>query len=454
MEREAGLDIGAATLGLSTFARDTQWSDIPERVRHEARRSILNIFATGLAGSGEPAIEKSLAALGQYSSDARCSVTGRRERVDLLMAAFVNAMSANIFDFDDTHPNTIIHPTAPIAPALFAYAETTPIDGQSLLRAFIIGAEIECRIGNAVSPSHYARGWHITSTCGVFGAAAAIGVLKGFDVETFAWALGNAAVQACGLVEGLGTMSKSISVGNAARNGVVSALLAAEGFSGPTCPIDGERGFLTVYSDTPNPDALFDGLGETWEIGKNTYKPYPVGVVLNPVMEACIALHAAQSFKVEDVAEVELRGHPLLRQRADRPDVTTGRESQVSAQHAIAIALRRGRAGLLEFNDAAVAETLRDGIRPTIRFVDDESYDIESVGLCVTTQSGEKIRHDISDTTGGSRNPMPDGDIEKKLVALADYGGFNKDLQPLIDAIWSIESSSDTAAIMKLAALE
>ncbi|MGY8961805.1 MAG: MmgE/PrpD family protein, partial [Alphaproteobacteria bacterium] len=107
MERDAGLEIGAATLGLSTFARDTQWSDIPETVRHEARRSILNIFATGLAGSGEPAIEKTLAALGPFSSDRRCRVTGRRERVDLLMAAYVNAMSANIFDFDDTHPNTI-----------------------------------------------------------------------------------------------------------------------------------------------------------------------------------------------------------------------------------------------------------------------------------------------------------------------------------------------------------
>ncbi|MBL4720238.1 MAG: MmgE/PrpD family protein [Alphaproteobacteria bacterium] len=454
MAQGTAQEFSATTLGLATFARDTQWNDIPETVRHEGRRSLLNIFATALAGSGEPAIDKSLAALGSYASNAQCGMIGRRERGDMLLAAFVNAMSANIFDFDDTHPNTIIHPTAPVAPALFAYAETTPVDGQSLLRAFILGAEIECRIGNSVSPSHYGRGWHITSTCGVFGAAMAIGVLKGFNLETFAWALGNAAVQAAGMVEALGTMSKSISVGNAARNGITSALLAAEGFSGPAAPLDGERGFVTVYSDTPKPEALFDGLGEVWEIGKNTYKPYPVGVVLNPVMEACLDLHQSGAFKIEDVREIELTGHPLLRQRADRPDVSTGRESQVSAQHAIAIALRRGRAGLLEFNDEAVAETARDGIRPNLKFIDDESYDIESVGIRITTNSGEVHTRDIVDTRGGFKNPMTDRDIEKKLVALAEYGGFNRDVQPLVDAIWSIDSSTDAAEIMKLATLE
>ena len=342
---------GAVTRRLAAFARDTRWGDIPIKIRHEAKRSILNGFATALGGAREPAIEKSLAVFSRFAANQDCTIVGRSERVDLLLAAYLNAMAANIADFDDTHPATVIHPTAPVSPALFAYAETRKTSGEDLLRAFVLGVEIECRLGNAMSPHHYAHGWHITSTCGSFGSAIAIGALLGLDENQFTYAIANAAAQSAGLVETLGTMSKSISVGNAARGGLISALLAAEDFSGPAAPLEGARGYLPVFTDAPRIDALIGGLGETWEIGKNTYKPYPVGVVLNPILEACLDLHAAATLAIEDVASVELTGHPLLQQRADRPGVTTGRESQVSAQHAIAIALRRGRAGLAEFSD-------------------------------------------------------------------------------------------------------
>jgi len=451
---DAAATLGPATRRIAAFARETAWADIPDSVKHEAKRSLLNGFATALGGCREPAVETSLAVLRRFAGEGRCGLVGRPERADMLLAAFVNAMSANIFDFDDTHPATVIHPTAPVAPALFALAETKAgaegCSGAGLLRAFILGGEIECRLGNAVSPFHYARGWHITATCGVFGAAVGAGALLGLSEEQFGWALGNASAQASGLVETLGTMSKSIGVGNAARNGLVSALLAAEDFSGPAAPLEGPRGFLAVYGDGTNDDALLDGLGETWEIAKNTYKPYPTGVVLNPVMEACIKLHRDGAVSIEDVAEVELTGNPFLQQRTDRPGVTTGRESQVSAQHAIAIALRRGRAGLAEFDDAAVAETLRDGIRPTVRFVDDDTYDIESVRMVVRTRDGAEMTIDIEDTTGGSKNPMTDDDLTAKLVMLAEYGGFGRDVAPLADAIWSLDTAEDAGAVMKL----
>jgi len=442
--------LGPATRRLSAFARETHWRDIPETVRHEAKRSLLNGIATALGGCREPAIDKSLAALRRFSGKETCGIIGRCERGDMLLAAYVNAMSANVFDFDDTHPATVIHPTAPVAPALFAFAETKRCDGAALLRAFVLGGEIECRIGNAIAPYHYARGWHITSTCGVFGAAVGAGALIGLSEAQFCWALGNAAAQSAGLVGMLGTMSKSISVGNAARNGLASALLAAEGFSGPPAPLEGAHCFLPVYADAPRLDALLDGLGETWEIGKNTYKPYPVGVVLNPVMEACLDLHRKGAVAAEDVAEVELTGNPFLRLRTDRPDVSTGRESQVSAQHAIAIALRRGRAGLAEFSDAAVAETARDGIRPKVRFIDDDTYDIESVRMVIRTRQGAVHTVDIKDTRGGSVNPMSDADLTEKLAMLAEYGGFGRDTAPLADAVWSLDRAPDAGALMKL----
>ena len=275
---------------LSRFVADCRWRDLPEPVRREAKRSLVNFFATSFAGCHEPPVEKAVHLLRPFTASATASIVGRSERMDVFNAAFVNAMSANVFDFDDTHPNTIIHPTAPVAPALFAFAETYAMTGEDLLLAFVLGAEAEVRIGNAISPGHYRRGWHITSTCGVFGSALAIGKALALDAQRLIWTIGNASVQTGGLVETLGTMAKSISVGNAAKNGLLAALLARDGFSGPDHPLEGEHGFLRVVTDEPKFDAVCDRLGEQWELLSNTYKPYPCGVVLNPVVEACIAL--------------------------------------------------------------------------------------------------------------------------------------------------------------------
>jgi 2-methylcitrate dehydratase PrpD len=430
---------GAVTHRIAAFARETQWRDIPDKIRREAKRSILNGFATALGGAREPAIDKSLAVLAHFSGSKHCSIIGRPERADMLLCTYINAMAANIADFDDTHPATIIHPTAPVAPALFAYVETTPTTGEALLRAFIIGAEVECRLGNALSPCHYAHGWHITSTCGVFGSAIAIGTLLDLTEDQFTRAISNATAQAAGMVETLGTMSKSISVGNAARNGIKAALLATHDFSSPAASLEGTQGFLSVYTDEPNSSALTDDLGAVWEIGTNTYKPYPVGVVLNPVLEACLDLRAKGTITLEDVADVELTGHPLLQQRADRLDVITGRESQVSAQHAIAIALRRGRAGLAETTN----------IRPNLTFIDDGTCDIESACVRITTRAGDTHIVKIKNTRGGTNNPLTDVDLDDKLKALAEYGGLTRDVTPLANALWALDNVQDAGVIMK-----
>jgi 2-methylcitrate dehydratase PrpD len=386
-----------------------------------------------------------------FSSGGEISLVGRSERCDPLLAAYLNAMAANIFDYDDNHPTTIIHPSAPLAPALFAWAEHRPVSGADLLRAFILGGEMECRLGNAISPYHYARGWHITSTCGIFGAAVGVGALAGLSAEQFVWALGNASAQAGGLVETLGTMAKSLSVGNAARLGLVSALLAKDDYSGPAMPLSGERGFLKVYAYNPKFAALTEGLGEEWEIAKNTYKPYPAGIVLNPVIDAALAFAKRPGFEAAAVISVELRGNPFLRQRTDRPDVRTGREAQVSAQHAIAIAFKRGEAGLDAFSDEAVAETLRDG-RPALTFIDDASMDIAGVHATFHLADGSNETVTVDAARGSPENPLTDAELEEKLRMLSSRAGFAKSVQPLIDAIWRLDEAEDAGAVSRLAA--
>ncbi|HET9651374.1 MAG TPA: MmgE/PrpD family protein, partial [Usitatibacter sp.] len=159
---------GNLTARLCDFAASCRWQDVPAAVRHEAKRSLVNVFATSVAGCREAPVEKAIAVMRPFAREAGASIIGRGERLDLHGAAFVNAASGNVFDFDDTHLPTVIHPTAPVAPALFALAQTRRMTGRELLLAFVAGVELECRLGNAVSPWHYQRGWHITSTCGVF----------------------------------------------------------------------------------------------------------------------------------------------------------------------------------------------------------------------------------------------------------------------------------------------
>src|SRR3546814_583626 len=176
---------------LADFAAELRLEDVPERVRHEARRSLVNVFATALAGCREPAVDIVVATSAPCTGPRAATLIGRSEGGDAGLAAFVNAMSANIFDFDDTHQATVLHPAAPVFAALFAQAESTPVSGAELLRGFVIGGEVECRIANAMSPYHYAHGWHITSTCGVFGAAAGVGALLRLDAARMLHALGD-----------------------------------------------------------------------------------------------------------------------------------------------------------------------------------------------------------------------------------------------------------------------
>lgn len=436
---------------IADWVANTSWNDIPPAVRHEAKRALVNYMAVALAGCHDPAIEKAASLYQRFSANETASIVGRSERMDMLNAAALNAMSANVFDFDDTHIPTIIHPTAPVAAALLALAETTPLSGEALLLAFVLGVEVECRIGNAISPEHYQRGWHITSTCGVFGAAAAAAKAMGLSAQQVVWAIGNASAQAGGLVETLGTMSKSISVGNAARNGLLSALLAKDGFSGPDAPLEGARGFLAVAATRPDLAALTTDLGAVWALLSNTYKPYPCGVVLNPVIDACLDLNRSAQWTFDDIERVEITGHPLLRERTDRPNVRSGRESQVSAQHAVAVTLATGKASLAEFSDRAVADPRSKSFASKVRFFDDASWPVESAQVSVVLRSGETVSRRIHASRGSLAAPLADVELATKLRELATYGGSGVDAQPLIDALWRFDSAASAASLMEIA---
>jgi 2-methylcitrate dehydratase PrpD len=438
----------AITESLARHVVATQWDDIPSRVRHQAKRSLVNFFAVTLAGCRSRPIETALRSLSEFSGGKQLALIGRAERIDALSAAFLNAAGANVDDFCDTHTATVIHPTAPVAGALFSYAGLRGLGGSDLLLALVLGNEVEARIGLAISPSHYNRGWHITSTCGVFGAATACGKLLPLNEQQMVWALGIAATQSAGLCECLGTPAKSVSVGNAARNGLWSALLAQKGFDGPAEPLAGKQGFYNALAEQADLSFLTEGWGEKWEIMATSYKPYPCGFVINPVLD-CV-LDWRRENPAAEVARVVVRGNPLLSIRADRPDVSTGRESQVSVQHAVAAALVTGKAGLAKFSDECVRDPEVMKQRGKVELVRDERFSTVAAALEITTSDGQTFKLEQPAARGSDANPLSDSDLEQKLRAAAALWDPRYDPTPLIDAIWNVETSADVSALVSL----
>jgi 2-methylcitrate dehydratase PrpD len=436
------------TQNLARFVVEARWSDIPEPVRHQAKRALLNLFAVALAGCRTGPVEIALQSLAELSDRKQATVIGRGERMDALSAAFLNAAGANVLDFCDTHLPTVIHPTAPVAPALLAMAELRRVTGPELLLAFILGVEVECRIGGAISPGHYAKGWHITSTCGVFGAAAGAGKLIGLDAERMVWALGNASTQSAGLCECLGWPAKSISVGNAARNGMWSALLAEKGFEGPAEPIAGVQGFLNAMAEPPSWSSFTEGLGDTWEIAQNSIKPYPCGFVIHPALDCVLDWRCGHL--TDAVERVVVRGNPLLSDRTDRPDISTGRESQVSVQHAVAAALVLGQAGLDQFTDDCARDPAVVAMRRKVEVIRDPAISTVAAQVELWTRDGKKHGLSTSAACGSPSNPMSDKGIEDKLRTAAAGWCAGHDVEPLIDAIWALERSNDVSSLLAL----
>ncbi|MEA2912764.1 MAG: hypothetical protein QOJ15_4845 [Bradyrhizobium sp.] len=431
------------TQNLARFVVETKWEDIPERARHEAKRALLNFFAVAIAGCRSEPVELALRTLAEFSGGKQATIVGRTERIDALGAAFLNAAGANVFDYCDTHLPTVVHPTAPLAPALLSLAELRRVTGPDLLLAFVLGFEIECRVGGAVSPGHYPKGWHITSTCGVFGAAAGAAKLLGLNESQVVWSLGNASTQSAGLCECLGWPAKSVSVGNAARNGLFSALLAEKGFSGPAEPIAGAQGFLAAMGEPPNWAALTEGLGKSWEVNDNSLKPYPAGFVIHPLIDCALDWRRRHPGAVVD--RVAVRGNPLLLQRTDRPEVATGRESQVSLQHAVAAALVLGKAGLDQFTDASVDDPAVKEMRRKIEVASDPAISTIAVEMDFWTKDGKKHSVSTQAARGSSANPLKDSEVEQKLLDEARSWRPAHDIKPLIDAVWALDKSGDVS---------
>jgi 2-methylcitrate dehydratase PrpD len=440
------------TRELARFVVESRWSSIPREINHEAKRALLNWAGCAIGGCRDEAVDTALAALSEFAGPPQATVLGRGQRMDILNTAALNALSSNILDFDDTHLRTVLHPTVPVAAAALALAERSRLTGAQLLHALILGVEVECRVGNAISPEHFNAGWHITATCGIFGAAAACAKLLDLDAKKTAWAFGIAANQAAGTTGAHGSMTKSWNMANAARNGLMAALLAARGFTSTEQGLEGEHGFTRMFAQRRDLDEIVRGLGETWELAQNAYKPYPCGIVAHPVIDGCLALRDDLRAAPDGVERIELRVHPLVRMLMGNATPRTGLEAKLSVQHCAAAALIHGQVGVREFTDACVNDPAVAALRERARLLEDPAMPKEAAGVTVRLSGGQAFDKYVPHATGSRDRPMSDEALERKFCSLVEWGWPQCDIPAFFELAWSLDTLTDAGAFARAAA--
>jgi 2-methylcitrate dehydratase PrpD len=433
------------TQTLASWIVASRIESVPADVRHEARRAIVNYLGCALGGSHDEAVDIALRALSPYSGPPTAAVLGRAERLDPLHASLINGISSHVYDFDDTTPKNYMHPTSPVASALFAYASAHPVSGHDFMQAFIAGFEAEMRIGNAVYPAHYDIGWHITGTAGVFGAAIAIGKLLGLSVQQTVWNIGLAATQAAGIREMFGSMAKSFHPGRAAQNGYAAALLAQAGFTAGEHGLEGPRGFAAVQAAAYDLSRITAGLDVDYELRANTYKPFPCGIVNHPTIDGAIQLHTEHHAAPDSIAAVRLRVAPLVLDLCNQTNITKGLQGKFSVYHGAAVGLVRGKAGIREYTDAAVNDPPIKRVRERTTAVADPSITEDQAHIEVELSNGTKIACFVEQSLGNIHRPLTDRQLEDKF---RDQAPLAK-VDDLIRQCWRIDELPDVNSLIQ-----
>lgn len=440
------------TRTLAKFLIDSRWEDIPPAARREASRSICNWLACAIGGVGHDASIAARALADKFSGPREAAVLGTAMRLDIFQAAWVNGISSHVFDFDDTHLRTVIHPSPPIAPAILALAEHIPISGKQFVHAFVLGVDVACRIGNAVCPAHYNIGWHSTSTAGVFGATAAVGKLLGLSDVQMRWALGLAGTQASGLRENLNTMGKFLHPGHAARDGMTAAFLAQKNFTASERILEAPRGFAHVLSLERNFDEITAELGRRYEILVNTYKPYPCGVVLHPAIEGCIALANEHGIAVHEIEAVALRVHFLVLEVTGKKHPAIGVDGKFSIYHCVAVAFLDRQVGERQFTDQRVRDPEVVALGNRVKATVESGIAPDEVHIEVKLKDGRRLGKHVPHALGSLKRPLTDYQLEQKMRDLCGDILPKDRIGRLIALCWALPEIPDVAVLARAAA--
>ncbi|MGJ5082299.1 MmgE/PrpD family protein [Bradyrhizobium sp. HKCCYLS3013] len=438
------------TATLAAYVAALKYDDIPPEVLDRAKVLTLDFLGSAIRARREaestPSVVNMLAAL-KLDAAGEATVFGDDRTWTPAVAALLNGTMGHSLDFDDTHADSSLHPSAPVVPAAFAVGEMVGASGREVLTAVVAGYEVCCRLGNALDPtSHYARGFHPTATAGTYGAAAAAGKLFGLSEQQLIYAFGVSGSQAAGSLQFLvnGAWNKRYQVGASAMNGVIAATLAKNDFVGAIESVEGKHGLLVGYTDTPHHEKAVAGLGSTYETMKIGVKPYPSCRYTHAAIDAIIALRREHNLTPDQVKRVEIglhrNGITLTGDAATKRHPSSIVGGQFSMFFTGALALDQGRFGWDDYTrlgDAAI-----NALADRFDVVQDDKLEIgrsHPFGARVTITTEDGVHERLHDDPSGEPTSFPSAQaMSDKFITLA-RPVLSSRAQSFADAILSLE---------------
>lgn len=446
---------------VAEFIAGTHYGDMPAEARCSAKRAILDTLGVGLAGARAEAstiLHRYTETLGRGSGAA--SVFGTALRVPPRFAALANGTAMHADDYDDTFHPSRVHSSAPVLAAVLAAAEQEGSPGRDLLAAFSVGAEVTCKVSLAIGSEHYRRGYHATSTCGVFGATAAVCNLRRVPLEAACAALGIAGSESAGLRENFGTMAKPLHAGRAAESGVLAASLAALGVTAAPTIFEGPRGFFMAGSGGYDADVLRGRLGNPWSYVSPgvSIKPFPSGNLVHPAMCKLKELVLAHDIQPAQVERIAVKTNRLLPVNLTYYRPETGLQGKFSMEFCLAAILTLRRAGLAEFTDAVVN---RPDVQESIRRIDYSVYsDAEAAAekyvflttfLDIMLKDGRRFAARVDAAKGSPADPMSEEEVAEKFRECAAFAAWpGERAEKIVDLIGRLEELDDVRALTAL----
>ena len=438
------------TATLAAYAANLKFDDIPQEVLTRAKTLTLDFLGSAIRARKEsestPSIIKMVEAL-SLDGKGDSTVFGDTRTWTPAVAALLNGAMGHSLDFDDTHADSSLHPSAPVVPAAFAVGEMMGSSGRDVLTAIVAGYEVCCRLGNALDPtSHYARGFHPTATAGTYGAAAAAAKLFGLSKEQIVSAFGVSGSQAAGSLQFLvnGAWNKRYQVGAAAMNGVIAATLARNDFLGSSASVEGKHGLLVGYSDNAHPEKAVADLGSVYETMKIGVKPYPSCRYTHAAIDALIAMRREHNLTPDQVRRVEIglhrNGITLTGDEATkrRPSSIVG--GQFSMFFTGALALDQGRFGWDDYT--RLGDEAINALADKFDVVQDDRLEgrPHPFGARVSIETDDGIHERIYHDPSGEPGSFPDALAMQQKFLLLARPVLDKRADTFADAIMALET--------------
>jgi 2-methylcitrate dehydratase PrpD len=442
------------TARLADFVVTTRPADLPDRVQREALRSFFNIVGCTLGGARHELVDLTDRTLRIYAGSPQATLFGRAHRSDILHATLINGLASSIYSYDDTHETAVVHPSGPVVAAVLALAELRPVAGADLLTAFALGVELTCRLCLAVTvpPAKGSMAWSGTGISAGIGAAVASGKLLGLDAPRMRTAIGIALSQAAGFRAMHGTATTALMPAHAGQAGLRAALLAEAGFTASQTALEGHYGFLTVFCEQPDLEALAGGLGHRFEILRNTYKPYPCGIVIHPIIDACLQLRREQQLDAAKIVGVAIQASPGAMALCNRRNPKDELQAHVSLHHWTAVAFIRGTARIQDMDtETAVKDPALMAFQDKVEATLDPSLSADAAVVTVTMADGTRHECRITHGIGSASNPMSDAELQRKFIELAEPVAGRDRAQALAAQSWGIAGLADAGALSRSA---